>query len=195
MPLSSAVFLLAFGLTASGLGGFARLAGVVSTVSVATVPVVSAAAGLARPPLFILGPLFLLGLLSCLATTRLPKRHRARLLACTTVAVALLVVHVIAWSVDGNRGFDVPHHRGGDDRSLLAVALQGTVLVGLVAVTLRRVWRVWLPALSLTATLLLLYYDPAEPALALGVATVCWLTTTTVSAVQNASTPIRNPGR
>lgn len=85
-------FLLAFGLTTAGLGGFARLAGVVSTVSVAIVPVVSAAFGLARPPLFILGPLFLLGLLSCLATTRLPKRHRARLLACTTVAVAMLVV-------------------------------------------------------------------------------------------------------
>lgn len=102
---------------------------------------------------------------------------------------------MIAWSVYGSRGFDVPRYRGGDDRSLLAVALQGTVLVGLVAVTLRRVWRVWLPALSLTATLLLLYYDPAEPALALGVAAVCWLTTTTVSAVQNASTPIRNAGR
>lgn len=53
-------FLLAFGLTAIGLGGFARLASVVSTVSVAAVPVLSAATELARPPLFILGPLFLL---------------------------------------------------------------------------------------------------------------------------------------
>lgn len=187
-------FLLASGLTATGHGGLARLASVVSTLSVTAVPVLSAATGLARPPLFILGPLFLLGLLSCLATTRLSRRHRTRLLAVTTVAVAMLVVQVIAWSVYANRVFDVPRYRGGDDRSLLAVALQGSVLVALVAVTCWRAWRVWLPALSLTATLLLLYYDPDQPVLALGVAVVCWLTTTTVNAVQNASILAKNPG-
>ncbi len=175
-PLYSG-WLLAFTLTVLRRGGSARLVMALLTTATAVVPVLSAFTDVPRPPLFVLGPLGLLSVAGCLTTPRLRRQGSVRLLGFTALTAAVLALQVVGWSTFAHRGAEIGAYRDSNDLSILAISIQGSLLLGSVWVALRTAYRSWLLPISVTGTLLLLYCDPSEPVLALAVFGLCWAAT------------------
>lgn len=192
-------WVVAFALVLARRGGAARVITVLCTVAVALLPVLSYLTGgdqrlLLRPPLFVLGPLGLLSLLSCLATVRLSRKQRRTGLVVAVSAALVFGAQLYVWARSAHRGFVPGWYRDSLDMSILAFTVQISVALGLVVVAVSPSRRQWLLPMSTVATALLLFYDPAEPIPALLVLAACWMAPALVLHIGHSSSTTRDLG-